>query len=327
MSCLAEKIVFPLDNEACLRKARIFFEEDNEDEAVKYIDKAYTLDNNIETNIFYAAVLAHYQRYPEALEIMQLEKEFYMNNEKFATIYTDVLINNQKFLEAEYVIQKYKRDFSSGDPLVWEKFEQTLIQAIETFNFDVSERRDGVIKALGELGRYPSLTQVRKIRDAEMLELSDLQELASYILINSEVDESVRRSFLELLIEKGDKNTYLFLWFDQIKKVCPANVEKFNDVKLVYQLNDLAETKLAKYPDLLVRVKMEMLHDLLLLYPFIEEVISDLNFWLDAYINKLDNFNYFKIEQMAVTEEQKKMMKWIHRQNFVLQRDRTLKED
>lgn len=318
---MAKKINFPLDGAAYLRKAQIFFREGKNEEAFAFVKKAHELNKDIQTNVFYAFMLARFERFEEALEIMNEEKSIYMNSENHAILYTEMLIKTQKFIEAEYIIQKYKYDPIRIDEYTWENLEQTLIEERERASVEASVRRAHIKKSLRELEQHSHMVQVGKIRAAEILDLSELQEVAPLILVSADISGTVQRYFLELLAIKGDQNIYSFQWFNQIKEVCPVELPKFAEVELVHEMNELLAEKLVKYPDLEIRVKIEIMHDLLLLYPYIEETIRDVEFWVDVYISKLDFFDYIKATQEVVTEEQEDMMKWINYLNTIAQRD------
>lgn len=321
MIYLADKIIFPLDSAAYLRKSRKYLKEGKDEEALHSIEKAYELNKDIQINLYYVLMLSQLERYEEALDIMSKEKHFYTNNESHALFYTKVLIKVQRFIEAEYIIQKYKNDPATIHERAWNYSEQDLIEEREKTNIELSVRRENIKRSLRELEQYSHMVQVRKAKDAQILDLPELQEVAPVILISSAISETVQRSFLELLIQKDDQNIYSFQWFNQIKKVCPAELPKFSEIELVDEISKMIEEKLVKYPDLEIRVKIEMMHDLLLLYPFIDETITDVDFWVDAYINTLDFFNYVKIKPMIITEEQQEMMKWIDYLNTIAQRN------
>lgn len=321
MICLGNTIKFPLDSAAYLRKGRLLFKEGKNEEALILIEKAYELNKEIEINVFYAFMLSRFERYEEALEIMDQEKSMYLNSESHASLYTEMLVNTQRFIEAEYIIQKYKQDPTKIDEHTWENLEQALVEERKLANLKADARRKEIKKSLRELEQHSHMVQVRKIKEAEVLDLSELQEVAPIILISADISGTVQRYFIELLIQKGDKNVYSFMWFNQIKEVCPVELTKFSDIELVYEITEVIEEKLVKYPDLEMRVKIEITHDLLLLYPYIEETIKDVDFWVDAYISELDFFDYVKIKRMVVTKEQQDMMKWINYLNIIAQRN------
>lgn len=320
---MSEKINFPLDSAAYLRKGRQFFNEGKNKEAFDFIEKAYELDNDIEINFYYAFMLSQFERYEEALEVMIQEKSIYVNSEKYATFYAKMLIKTKRFIEAEYIIQKYKYDSVIIYERTWENLERELMEEREKANLEESARRERIKKELRELDQYSNMVQARKAKEAEILDLSELQEVASIILVSNDISGTVQRYFLELLIRKGDQNTYSFQWFNQMKEVCPAVLPKFSDIKLIDKIFETMEKKLSKYPDLETRVRIEIMHDLLLLYPYIEETITDVDFWVDAYISTLDYFNYMKIKPMIITEEQQKMREWIDYLNLIAQRNQT----
>ena len=318
---LVNKIEFPLNSAAYLRKARLSFREGENEEALGFIEQAYELDKDIQINIFYAFMLSQFERYAEALEIMNQEKSIYINSANHAVFYTEILIKTYDFIEAEYIIQKYMSDPTNIDRHTWNNLEQALILERKKSSLEASVREENIKKSLRELGQYSHMAQVNKIREAEILNLSELQEVAQNILISTEISDTVQRYLLELLSNKGDQNVYSFLWFNQIKNICPVELPKFADIALVDEICEKIEEKLAKYPDLKMRVEIEIMHDLLLLYPYIEQTITDVDFWIDAYIKKLDFFNYLDIQDPVETEEKQDMLDWINYLNTVAQRD------
>lgn len=271
-------------------------------------------------------MLSHFERYEEALEVINEEKELYINSEKNAIFYVKVLIKVQSFIEAEYIIQKFKLAKATEDKQAWMNLAQNLSKEREKASFKAKLRRDETKKALRELEQYSHMVQVKKIRDAEILDLSELQEVAPLILISTNISGTVQRYFLELLIQKGDQNIYSFMWFNQIKKLRPSELSKFDDVEVIHEISEEIEHKLAKYPDLETRVKIEIMHDLLLLYPYIEETVKDVTFWVEAYISQLDFFNYMEIEQISTNQEQQDMLKWIDYLNAIAQREEMFKD-
>lgn len=165
------------------------------------------------------------------------------------------------------------------------------------------------------------MVQTKIVEEAMVLELADLQKLAPVILSNHQLNENARRGFLELLIQHNDENTYSFLWLNKIRTVRPIDLLAFSEIKTVEDLLNLLEDKLSKYPDLYHWVEAEMLHDLLILYPYVDEIVTDIDFWIDLYIMELDLFHYIKEERSAVTKEEVKMKKMVEYLNIIAQRN------
>lgn len=320
---LGDKIVFPLNGKRYFEKGTEAFEKGEREKAIKYLDKAFKYTNNTEVNLYYAFVLSVYEDYKKTLEVMNQKKDFYINNEKQASFYTEILIKNEHFLEAEYIIQKYLLNLTTV-PKIWKKLEEELDAERKMFNIEEKERKRELIKSLSNLSADTSLVQSKKIKEAETLDLETLQKLAAGILIDYQIDAKVRRAFLELLVRRKDKKSYSFLWFEQVRELCPANLKTFDDIDLVHELKARLKEKLIKYPDLYYLIDTEMTHDLLLLYPYIDEVIEDLDFWLDLYIVKLDFYNHSNTTRMAVTKEELKMKETVEYLHIISQRNQII---
>ena len=130
-----------------------------------------------------------------------------------------------------------------------------------------------------------------------------------------------QRAFLELLVEKQDPDQYFFPWFNQQKEVVPREIERFDQVAIVQNLDDILSRKLHKYPSLFEVVKVEMMNDLLLLYPFIEEIVTDIDYWVESYIEHFDFSEQLKLETTPQTNEQLEMEKWLSHLHRVARRN------
>lgn len=307
MNPLGNRIEFPLNGKIYFKKGVEAFELGKKEKAIKYLEKAFDCTGNSEVNLYYAFVLSVYQRYEEALAVMNEKKEFYKSSVNHASFYVEILIKNNLFLEAEYIIQKYQLNPAAEHDHAWKRLEQELDNIRLQYNLELEANKKELKQSLRELANYSSLIQSQKVGEAELLDLSELQELAPLILVNHQLDGKARRAYLELLIQRKDENDYPFLWFDEIRTVCPIELEEFGNIKTVKNIQTLLERKLAKYPELYYWVEAEVIHDLLLLYPYIDEVITNIDFWLDLYIMDLDLFHYLDVKPIAKTDEEKKM--------------------
>ena len=322
MNPLGNRIEFPLNGKIYFKKGVEAFELGKKEKAMKYLEKAFDCTGNSEVNLYYAFVLSVYQRYEEALAVMNEKKEFYKSSENHASFYVEILIKNNLFLEAEYIIQKYQLNPVAEDDQVWKRLEQELDNIRLQYNLELEANKKELKQSLRELANYSPFVQSQKVDEAELLDLSELQELAPMILINPQLDGKARRAYLELLVQRKDENDYPFLWFDKIKTVCPKEIEKFGEIETVKNIQILLERKLAKYPELYYWVEVEIIHDLLLLYPYIDEVITSIDFWVDLYIMELDLFHHLDIKLIAKTEEEKNMKEKVNYFHQLSQRGR-----
>lgn len=318
---MGDRIEFPLNGRIYFEKGVAAFEQGEQKQATKYLTKAVKYTNNVDVNLYCAFVLSAYQKYAKALAVMNKQKDFYLNNEKHAAFYVEILIKNKLFLEAEYIIQKYQLNSMTAEDEIWEKLEYELNNSRELYNFEEKMKRKDIIQSLRSLADCSPMVQTKTVEDAKILELSDLQKLAPAILSNHQLNENARRGFLELLIQRNDENEYSFLWLNQIRTVRPIELFEFSKISTVEHIFNLLKDKLSKNPDLYYWVEAEMLHDLLLLYPYIDEIITDTDFWIDLYIEQLDLFDYVKKERLAVTKEEIKMKEMIEYLNVIAQRD------
>lgn len=320
---MGDKISFPLNGKVYFKKGTEAFERGDRKKAIDYLEKALDCSKSSEVNLYYAFVLSVYEEFEETLKVMNQMKDFYCDNEKPALFYTEMLIKNENFLEAEHLIQTYQMNPIADEDL-WEKLAGELDAERRMYNNKEKARKEELAKSLRNLQADSSIIQSKKIREAESLNLSTLQEIAPFILSNYQIDAKVRRAYLELLARKKDKNHYSFLWFDKVRKVCPAKIETFDSLEIVHKLKKLLKEKLSKLPDLFYLIDTELTHDLLLLYPYIGEVIKDLDFWVDLYIVKLDFYNHAKTTRMAVTQEELEMKAMMEYLDIISQRDQMI---
>lgn len=317
---MGNRIEFPLNGKIYFKKGIKAFENGEKKKAIKYLDKAFKLTQSPEVNFYYAFVLASYKKYKKALKIMNKIEKSYINNEKQAIFYTEILIKNGKFVEAEHIIQNYQLNLTAREEDLWGKLAETLDKKRKSYNVENNSDKIKLVESLKNISTFPPLIQSKKIKEAKKLDLQDLQKLAPMILVDNQIDEISRRAYLELLIQRRDKEDYSFLWFGQIKNVSPIDLPRFDDIKIVHNIIKILKEKLIKFPDLYHLIETEIMHDLLLLYPFIEEVIKDVDFWIDLYVDHLDFYEHNKKSRKAVTKDELKMKEMIDYLNTLSKR-------
>jgi len=319
---MGDKIEFPFNDKMYFKQAIAHIEKSEFERALEKIEKVYANDKRHAVNHLYTSVLYTLERYGEALDIAKKAKDFYIKNEKNTILYTMLLIKNQLFLEAEVLIQQHLDDTVTVYKSEWENLQKELNLERELVNFEIDMQKKSTQKELFEIETYSPMKQAEIIRQARDLDLAVLQKAASKIFSHSYTTDVVQRAFLETLVEKEDTNEYIFPWFNQQRKIIPKALTVFEQVPLVSQMDELLAKKMEKAPSLFDVVKVEIMNDLLLLYPFIEETITDIDYWVDCYIAQFDFTDELDTHTTPQNAEQETMQTWISHLNQMAQRDR-----
>ena len=317
---LGDKIEFPFNNQMYLAKATACIENNDFEQALMYIKKIYATEKNYAINYFYAFILFSLERYEEALEVADEYKELYLKSNEYILMYTLLLIKNHQFLEAESIIQKKKKDPLFSKKQEWQNIQQELRKERVSFQKELDLKRKETKNKLMQMDRYSLMEQVQLIEEAHSLELKDLQEVANQLLNHPYIPGQIQRGFLEVLIEKGDEQQYPFSWFNQMKKVCPKDLNTFNDLPVLQEIDWLLEEKLQKDPSLFQMIRTEIINDFLILYPFVEETITDTSYWVDLYIAYFKDLNSSDLDNSPTNPEQERLQQWFQQLNQIAQR-------
>lgn len=317
---MGDKIEFPFNDRMYFEQAVEAIERNDFETALEYIEKVYVNDKGTVVNHFYTLTLYTLERFEEALDIADKQKDFYYQNEKYTVLYTTILIKNHLFLEAEVLIQDHIENTHSMYFSDWKKLKEELNLERELVKLKLEREKKATKRELIELESYSPMKQAEIIGKAEELVLEDLQETARIIFANPHVTGMTKRAFLELLIKKQDTNDYVFPWFNQQKEIVPEQLDVFEQHPIVKQVNQHLETKVQKIPSLFEVINVEIMNDLLMLYPFMEEVITDIDYWVDAYIDYFDTTNQLKTETSSQTTKQEEMDQWMDRLDQMAQR-------
>ncbi len=318
---MGDRIDFPHNNQVYFEKATNHIAEQEFEQALHYLEKIYETEQETNVNHLYTLVLYRLGRAEEALEIAQDKKEYYMQEESRAVFYTSLLIKNHLFLEAEVLIQNYLSDPTSPHYMEWKNVDQELMSERESVQRQVEIQRKETIKDLQQLTSYSALEQTEIVQKARILTLQELQEAASVLLIRPDLPPITQKAFLELLIEKEDPNEYTFHWLDGPRKIVPKQLKSFDQLSILKQVLNLLEQKLEKNPSYIEAIYTEILSDLLLLYPFVEEVITDADYWVDRYLGAFDLSTSWEETEEHLTSQEEDMNKWLDYLNQIAQRN------
>lgn len=317
---MGEKIEFPFNNEMYLKQATMCIERDDYEQALIYMKKIYATEKTYAMNYFYVSILFSLERYIEALEIADEYKNDYLKSDGYILMYTLLLIKNYQFLEAEAIIQQKKKDPLLLHEQEWQNIQQQLQHEREAFQIELDLKRKETKNKLLQMDHYPLIEQAQLIEASDILKLEDLQEIADQLLNHPYISGQIQRGFLEILIKKGDKKQYSLSWFNQMKKICPKDLKLFNELPILQEIDFLLEDKLQKNPSLYQVIKNEIINDLLMIYPFIEETITDTSYWIDLYVTYFNKLTSFDLEKTPVSSEQESLQQWFQLLSQIAQR-------
>lgn len=308
---MGDTIEFPHNQRMFFEEAQKALIENKLNEALEAIQKVYIKDQSPAVIYLYSGILARMEDEEGALEIASEQKDFFLANEEYAITYVLLLVKNQMYLEAETVINENIDNEHSNFNVEWQQLNEEFIRHRDE-SIRLHENKNQETKAgLMNLESYQPIKQYKILDDARDLALVDLQEVAPKIFMSPFVNGMIQRSLLEILITKQDNQEYLFNWVNQQRTVTPSELTEFEKTPILINILHELEFWTEKQPDLKEPIQTELINDLLILYPFIEEVITDIPYFVKNYIAQYDSNHNISVNTEPETDEQKALDKWI----------------
>lgn len=283
-------------------------------EALPFLEKAYALKRDQTVNMLYTSTLVQTENYKKAKTIVDDMPEFYKKDDKRCLLYVSILIKNHLFLQAEVMIQRKLKETHSPFYKEWINQKRHLRYEREQEELVMRKEQKALIKKLYALADFSLEGQLQVVDEAKKLDLDALNKTATVIFGHPYIHVLVKAAFLQLLIQNNDSSTYEYEWFDEERKVIPAKLHLFDETPLIIEIRERLKETLEKNPSLYENIQPEIEFHLMKLFPFIEEVISDAQAWIDLYIDLYANDRAEDEEWSAsLDKDQKQMLNWIKR--------------
>lgn len=141
---------------------------------------------------------------------------------------------------------------------------------------------------LQNLEKYTYSEQKEIMETAKLLKLTDLQQVAPKIFNSPVLDMLTQRSFLEVLISKEDPTTYKIRDYNEYREIVPKDSYILIEHPYIRAISTEVEARLDKNPALNDMLHREIISVLSLFYPFIEEAIPDIQYFVDYFVEKYD---------------------------------------
>jgi len=301
-------IEFPNNDKRYIRLGTEALENNELEMAIWYFEQAYKIEPSGEVNFLLVSALSEDNQTSEALEIANEQMDFYKNNENYNMTYVSLLISNQMFDEAREIIDgKLTGDFESRNVSEWHRIHQFLVNEESKIQEQIEEYKNNLVKKLYSLNALSIDEQLKIVDNAEILGLNQLQRIAPFVFKGPNIHHFAKVGFLQHLIKKQDNSTYDFEWLHRKRTFQPTHLSLFNEHELVTDVQNQLANRLEKNPSLKEIVSNELNYHLMLLYPFINEAVTDKNLWVELYIDKFQN-KESSLENLD--QESLKMKKW-----------------
>ena len=231
-----------------------------------------------------------------------------------------MLIKNHLFLEAEVLIQNHLLHYLSPFHSEWQNADKELEKERSMAQLEKEQEILKCVKELHALESYPPIKQSEIIANAHIADLSDLQKVAERIFIDPQIPSTTQKALLELLIEKEDTQSYMFNWLEGPRKITPNELKLFDEVEVMKKIAPILESKLEKHPSFIKSIWTEMVNDLLILYPFADEIIINTDLWVELYLQTFDFIPTGEQKENQLTSSEKEMKEWHDYLNQIAQR-------
>lgn len=316
---MSKKFNFPHNNKVYIKNIISNIQNNKLDEALNLTREAYKKEKNFDNNYLYMYILSKMNKYREAYDIACDFEEDYLKNDITKQAYILLLIKTHHFIKAEYLILKIEESVDTSKNEYHDLKEKLEDEKLKVERVLQKRKHDIKLKLL-QIADYSEIVQQDIVRKSHVLELDTLQKSANYIFMNPNLSQRIKKSYLEILIIKKDPNKYEFEWFNKSIEIYPIKLKTFDKLLNEINFDNLLSMKLEKAPSLFEVIRYEMINDMLLLYPFVEETITNFNFWIDQYIKYFDS-SYVTTDEVSIDPQEKEdMEKWINKMHLLSQR-------
>lgn len=314
---MGDKLEFPHNKRIYWEEAQNALTANQLEKALNAVQKVYELDKSPEVIYLYSTVLSLMEEHKIALDVANEHKDYFFISEESIISYVLLLIKNQFYLEAESIINEHISETNSIYNKHWQQVNEELnLHRDEAIKLQEKKNQE-TKQALSQLEDYSINKQHEIIKKAQDLSLADLQEVSQRIFIHPMINGMIQRSLLEVLIIKQDHTVYSFNWLNQQRTIRPADCTEFEMDSMLVETISKLEQALEKQPALIEPISIELTHDLLLLYPFIGEVVTDSQYFVDRYVRAYDSNSSNTIDIEPITEEKIALDEWIDYLNQV----------
>ncbi len=311
---LGEKIEFPKNYEYYLNQGKSLMECGETREAVDLIEKAYTIKSDRETNLVLVTVLYQVGEYEKAKNMAGEHLSLYQNDEQLYALYTSILIKNHDFLQAEKIIaiEKNKQN-NQVSVTLWQSLAQSMEDEKESLERTKKNKQQQVLKNVFSMSNQSLEEQSKTFKETEILPPHLFLQAAESILTNPFVNGITKTTLLQTLLSREIDTPFTLEWFNEKHIIIPKNLVPFQESKAVQAIEDILKEQLENNNPVLYQiVSQEIYIHFMLLYPFIDEIITVPEEWVQLYIDRYEEGQQNSYQENG-SEQTSKLAEWMLR--------------
>ena len=123
------------------------------------------------------------------------------------------------------------------------------------------------------------------------------------------MSQLVKTSFIQVLLQKNCKEALDLYWHGQERQIVLATLDVFEEAPLSQEIIHQLDHQLMEYPNQRQVIIQEAVFHLMQLYPFVGEVIQDIDHWVLLYQQKFIQHTFLTAEN----EQQNQQKKWFNK--------------
>lgn len=251
----------------------------------------------------YAQALVADQQYTKAWRLIEDDRAAYFNDQEHQLFYLDVMLKNQLFISARLFANQL------GDNRLIAIVSKAEEHATQTESATINARENNFY----HLGDRPFRGQQERFEEAAKLPLANYLNAAKFVIRDPYVHPLLRSSVIQDLANLKVNEEMTFYWIDeQEHTVNPGKLLPLDQIPVVIRMMRRLQDNYAQSNPMSYQSFVQQFHlQLILLYPRIEETITDGDAWfqvLTAY-SRTDNTSRIKLAY----DWQAKLMRIIQR--------------
>jgi hypothetical protein len=231
--------------------------------------------------------------FEEAFNLAEKHPQWVEENETILTAYILTLIKVRDFLKVEALMMRHRKSEKLTEEV--EEFLNSTLK--EERLYSEKEQRitqEDIVQKGYSIARFPLIEQLHILKETDKLSFDQQTQVLEVIASNPTVSQLIRSSALLLLSQYNVSESMEkinFLWFDEKKSICLKRIEPIEKNQTVQSLHQILEERLENNPSLHEIVSQELDLQIIQLYPYIDEIITIPELWVEFYLSKFSNYS------------------------------------